>query len=440
MTWLAQARDAALRVGFVAGTVVLLVIAGRAVARGEAVLAIGIAGAAIVLGLTMLDPVAVPTLAVPALLVVVRVGGSGTNLSISDLALAMAFVPAVLLCHRPLSRPFATIVGLNAGYQFVTLLTLVANPYLANLVEWFHAWLLVSGALFVGWAIGAAGRGPVAVKLLMVGFTVIAVGTLATAAASYARGQFGPVYPAWPYPMHKNFAGTVLALGAVLVYLHPAWFGWRTRRSGWLLALLLVATAVTQSRQALLGLVVVFFLVVLWPRVDRRRSRVMLVIGAGALGVVGVMVQDQLQSGNRFNSTNQRLDWFGDAIDVWLTDPWLGVGLRWWYTDRFSIAVQPPNVELEVLTSVGVLGLIAFLALFGGAVVVLRRLDPAFGLMPAMVLIARFSQAQFDLFWTAVLGSLPWLIVGLALGEHARAEAAAASHERTRELTRSRAT
>ncbi len=38
-----------------------------------------------------------------------------------------------------------------------TLFTVVANPYLLNAVEWFHAWLLVAGALVVGWAVGRAG-------------------------------------------------------------------------------------------------------------------------------------------------------------------------------------------------------------------------------------------------------------------------------------------
>lgn len=132
------------------------------------------------------------------------------------------------------------------------------------------------------------------------------------------------------------------------------------------------------------------------------------------------MVQDQLQSGNRFNSTLQRLDWFNESIQVWLTDPWLGVGLRWWYTSRFDAQFQPPNAELEVLTSAGVVGLVAFLAMFAGSMVVLRRLDPVYGLMPLMVLVCRLAQAQFDLFWVAVSGSLPWLITGIALGVHAR--------------------
>ena len=184
----------------------------------------------------------------------------------------------------------------------------------------------------------------------------------------------------------------------------------------------------------MLGLVVVFFLVVIRRRVDRRRSRFVLIVVATVIGTVGIMVQDQLQSGNRFNSTLQRLNWFAESIQVWLTDPWLGVGLRWWYTDRFATLFQPPNAELEVLTSAGVIGLIAFLALFGGSMLVLSRMDPAYGLLPLMVLVCRLAQAQFDLFWVTVLGSVPWLIVGIALGVAARHEDEAAAQRRTQAL------
>ena len=433
MTTAWQIREWAVRVVGVVTAVGVVVVAGLMVPR-QPILAVAIASGALALGLTLLDPIAIPTLAVPALVVVNRFGAAGLNMSLSDVVLAAAFVPAVLLCHRPVSRELATIVGLNGVYQFTTLLTVIVNPYAANLIEWVHAWLLVSGALFVGWAVGRGGRGPLAIKLLLAACAVIGIGTLATALPEYARGHFGPVYPTWPFPMHKNFAGPMLALAAVLVYLRPAWFGWRTHRSGWLLAFFLVTAAITQSRQAMLGLVVVFFLVVVRRRVDRRRSRLVLIVVATVIGTVGIMVQDQLQSGNRFNSTLQRLNWFAESIQVWLTDPWLGVGLRWWYTDRFATLFQPPNAELEVLTSAGVIGLLAFLALFGGSMLVLRRMDPAYGLLPLMVLVCRLAQAQFDLFWVTVLGSVPWLIVGFALGVAARHEDEAAAQRRTQAL------
>ena len=52
------------------------------------------------------------------------------------------------------------------------------QPVHANTVEWFHAWLLISGALIVGWALGAAGYARLALTLIVFTACVIAVLTL----------------------------------------------------------------------------------------------------------------------------------------------------------------------------------------------------------------------------------------------------------------------
>ena len=94
-------------------------------------------------------------------------GLGGTGLSVSDVALAAAFGCAVLLGERPYSRPLRQLLWLDLFYQFTTLFTVIVNPYVANTVEWFHAWLLVSGALVVGWALGAGGYGRLALSLML---------------------------------------------------------------------------------------------------------------------------------------------------------------------------------------------------------------------------------------------------------------------------------
>ena len=48
--------------------------------------------------------------------------------------------------------------------------------------------------------------------------------------SQFAVGDFGPATPTWPFPMHKNFIGTVLAFGAIIVYINPDWVGWT---KGW---------------------------------------------------------------------------------------------------------------------------------------------------------------------------------------------------------------
>ena len=53
----------------------------------------------------------------------------------------------MFLGKRPYSRPMRTMIWLSVIYQVSTMFTLVLNPYKANVVEWFHAGLLVAGAL-----------------------------------------------------------------------------------------------------------------------------------------------------------------------------------------------------------------------------------------------------------------------------------------------------
>jgi len=131
-------------------------------------------------------------------------------------------------------------------------------------------------------------------------------------------------------------------------------------------------------------------------------------------------VNAQLASGDQFNSAYQRLTWIGQSFGIWQNSPVFGVGLRWWYTDRFGEGFQPPNAELEVLTTVGVVGLIGFLLMFASAAWLLAKLDPMYGTVGLAVVATRFTQAQFDLYWVAGQASLLWIIAGVCYGVRAR--------------------
>ena len=163
----------------------------------------------------------------------------------------------------------------------------------------------------------------------------------------------------------------------------------------------------------------------------------MLLLAAPLVLFVTNLVQDQVQSGNQFNSVFQRLTWFQDSMTVWSSDPWFGVGLRWWYTDRFPFQFQPPNAEIEVLTSAGVLGLAAFVMLMVVSLRVAWKLDPAYGSLAVAVLVSRLVQGQFDLFWSAVQGSVPFVVLGICLGASWYAERAAGTRPADPNLARS---
>ena len=364
--------------------------------------------------LTRSAPMAIPLLAMPALFVVERVSFGAGDLTASDVALAAAFGTALLLGKRPYNAPMRQLLWLNLLYQFTTLFTVIVNPQVANTVEWFHAWLLISGALVVGWAIGRAGLAKIALSLIVGAACVIAVGTVFTALFQFAHADISPVYPAWPWPMHKNFAGTAMAFAAIIAYLRPSWTGlseWWMQRA---LLLLVVAIVLTQSRQAIIGLIVVILLSAARTKVTGR-SRLALLLIIPAIWLVVSMVIDQINSQNQHNSVFQRLDWLREVYAFWKHSPFFGHGLRFWYYNT-TVPYQPPQAELEVVVSAGLVGLLGFIVMWVGIFVVLWRIDPRYGTLALALPLSRIVQSQFDLFWTAVQTSIPFAIVGICLG------------------------
>jgi hypothetical protein len=365
--------------------------------------------------LTSSKPLAIALMATPALFIVQRIGLGGGDLSVSDVALAAALGTAVLLGQRPYSRPMRALLWLNLLYQFGTLFTVIVNPYTENTFEWFHAWLLISGALIVGWALGRGGYAKYALSAMVVAGCVIAAGTLLTGVFAYASGNFGPVYPAVPWSMHKNAAGTLMSFAALIVYVNPGWANLPVRWTRLALALLLIAIVMTQSRQAWVGLVIAVIVVV-----ARRggHSRLALLLVIPAIWLVVSMVLEQIESQNQHNSLFQRLDWLREVYAFWKHSPIFGHGLRFWYVDP-TVPYQPPQAEIEVAASAGVVGLAAFIIMWIGILIVLYRVDPVYGTLALAAVLSRIVQAQFDLFWVTAQVSVPFVIAGICLGAQA---------------------
>lgn len=420
--------DRGTRLGLRALAVVVVLAVGAGVAAltsARPVLVLVVGGVALAVGLTLRRPALVPALAMPALVLVNRVVGGGEGvLSISDLVLFLAFWPAVLLGARPFSPALRSLLWASAVYQALTLFTVLANPYTANTVEWFHAWLLVAGALVVGWAVGAGGHARLGLGLLVAVAAGVAVLACVLWVGEALEGRFGPVYLDAPLLMHKNYLGGLLAFAAVIVYVRPTWLRWDDAVCLALFGLFTLGILASQSRQAMIGLAVAVAVVALRPDPHRRRSRVVLVAAVAVTAAVLSLVRDQIASGDAHNSANQRLAWFEQSIVIWQHDPLFGAGLRWWYTDRFAERFQPPNAEFEVLSSAGVVGLVGFVLLVVIALVVLWRVDPQYGTLAFAIVLMRVVQGQLDLFWVAAQVSIPFAVAGVCLG----AQAFAAQH------------
>lgn len=386
----------------------------------QPMMALGLAAVVLVGVASLVQPVTLPLLAMPLIVVVARVGGGGVDLTVSDAVLALAFWPAVLMAPRPFSRELRALLWLNAVYQALTFFTLVANPFQANTLEWFHAWLLVSGALIVGWAVGASGHARLGLTLFLFACLGLALPTIAQGLLQIAGGNFGAVYPRWPWVMHKNFIGTLLGSAALLVYARPSWMGWTKRWALPAFLVLLIAIAFSQSRQALVGLAVGLFVISFRKHAERRRAILALVAVIPIGYLILTMVRDQIASGNQHNSWFQRLEWYVASFQIWTGSPWVGHGLRYWTQPGASGAFQPPNAFLEVMASTGVVGLVGFLVLWVGMLAKLVQMDPMFGTLGLALALSRLGVTQFDLFWVSISVSVPFLLIGVLIGAASR--------------------
>jgi len=145
------------------------------------------------------------------------------------------------------------------------------------------------------------------------------------------------------------------------------------------------------------------------------QSKLVLLLAIPAVWLVVSMVIEQLDSQNQHNSVFQRLEWFREVYAYWKHAPIFGHGLRFWYVDP-TVPYQPPQAELEVVTSTGLFGLAAFIVMWVGFLVVLARVDKVYGTLALAVILCRIVQAQFDLFWVGVQTSVPFVIAGICLG------------------------
>lgn len=395
-------------------TVGVLGLGAGLIATSEPDLAIPAALVVLLIGVAAIDMSLVLVLAVPATMAVVRVG----PMSLSDLVLGGCTIIALLMLRGKGAGSLRPLVWSGVCYLALTTPQLILNRYVANYVEWAHEIVLVLGSLIVGFVVGRQGHARLALGIYVALCWYIGVAAILT---SLSNG-FAPVYLGI---LHKNTIGAILMIGAIIGFANPPWLNWRPWFGYATFAVCGVGTLAAQSRQALVGALIGVLIVGLRPRFHNgKRSRWMGLVIIPAAYFVFAAVQEQLESSDRFNSSNQRLAWYGDSLEVWKMSPIFGVGHRWWVTGHTGYSgFQPPNVELEVLTTVGLLGLVGFLAMFGGAAWNLAKMNPVYGTLALAVVVGRFAQAQFDIFWVAGHASILWIIAGICYGVQARDEA-----------------
>jgi polysaccharide biosynthesis protein PslJ len=401
----------------VSGGVLVLLSAALGYGAGDRVSYALLAAAAILLvGMLSVSPLVLPVIAFPSILLLARVG-SGTGLSISDAVLFFATICALLELRTRESPELRAMLWLVVAYQAAILPAVVRNHYRASVIEWWHEVFLVAGALVVGWVVGRRGRAPLAIGCFVGLCSVLGV----AAAASAPLNHFAPVYldlgPLFSY--HKNALGDLLAIASIVAYARPEWLRWSPKTSNIAVVCCLLGLLATQSKQGIVSAAVGIAVIVVRGRLTGRRSRVIILAMIPMLAFAYVVASDQLHSNNQFNAVHTRFSAYTASLDVWHLSQWFGVGFRWWYRPQFSDLIQPPNAEIEMITSAGIIGLIGFVVTSLIALRLLWRMDPRYGTVGFAVVAARLAQGQLDLFWVASQSSIPWLIVGAALGAQA---------------------
>lgn len=408
-TWVWGATSGALRLSAAALFTVLLAEIGRRSLTQPSLAVVGAAVLAVAV-LALIDPVVVALLAVPGVFLIQRVGGGGIDLSGSDALLVAGAVVAFPLV--PWENPeLRRVLSMIFAFQACLLVTVLVHPTSASGFEWGHRLFLTGGSVVVGAALASTGRTRAALGIFMT--VAAAVGCL-SAAASVANG-FGPGYV---LGFHKNFVGSMTLTGLAVGYLAPTYSGLSGRQLTIAKTMCAVGLLGSQSRGAIVALLLGLLVAsIRSPAVWRRSSALVIVLLPLTLFAF-FSLRSQLEVAPGVTSSiTERTRYREQAMSVWRESPIVGQGMRFFKNGEFVLGSDPHNVIVASLSETGIVGLAALVALLAGATRVLWRMNSTLALAALTVLVARFVNGLFDIYWVAGTQSLPWMIVGLALGQ-----------------------
>jgi len=391
-----------------------LVVAALAAAAGVAVALNTFAGLVVAIlvlafGIFVADPILVAVIVLPGGILIQRVGGSSTNLSVADL---LVFVGAfVCLFHiewsraRHLRRFLRGIVW----YEAVLVLVVVAHPFRADIVEWVHRFSYLAGSTLVGWVIAFHGRARQAFRLYLWGAGILALLAIEHAAASHFQPAQWGVY-------QKNAIGAVMWVAIVTAHLNPPWARLPRIEARVIEALCLLGLLASQSRQSAILVVVALGTAILLNSDVRGRSKMIIFIAVPIVGIVYYSFALAFQNNPQFNSVAIRFGQIDAAIRVWQTSPVFGLGMRFYNLPQYLTVTAPPNSLVDNLASTGIIGSVAFFFLVIVTMRSLAALPRIYGTLGLVVLLAHYVDGLFDTFWIGALSITPFLIAGISLG------------------------
>ena len=406
--WLRSGPPWRRTVVLVSAAVILGVAVGVGVA-GSPLVGLGLAGFVFALGIYLADPIIFVVIVLPGSILVSRLGGGGTNLSIAD---ALGFVGGVICLFHIRWSEAAHLKRFCVGivwYQASLILVVLAHPNHYDIVEWLHRLSYLGASVLCGWVIAVFGRQTLALRLYLWASAVLAVEAMQHAVSLHFQ-------PAQWGDYQKNELGSVFWVAIVLAQLNPPWTGIGRREAQitkWVCVLGLLAA---QSRQAIVTMLVAFSLAALLNPDTRQQAKIWL-LGAIPL-VVGLYLsfENAAVHNAKFNSVATRLDQISAAVSVWHLSPIFGQGLRFYYLPQFLYVTAPPNVLIDNLSSTGILGSVTFFFLVGVTVWALWKLPRQYGTLALAILVGRYIDGLFDIFWTGAVMITPFVLCGICLG------------------------
>jgi hypothetical protein len=378
-----------------------------------------VVGGAIVTAMCFLFPVAMMMMVFPATYAYWRVGPAAVGMSVTDLLAMLATVAA--LPYVPWRSPaFKRALLATSMYAVMIGVTDIAHPTKATLAETGHRFILVMGAICVGAALARLGRAQLAMRVMLASSAVVALGSIAF---TFTHG----LAPAFPFGMQKNSAGVLLTMSFVMLLTGARVIAlprWLTFSLG---ALLLVGLGATQSRGSGLALVVVFSVYLLrngWQGQFRKVAKlapVAIVVSIAILVIAAATInsEDAKLTGAqaKYNTVGSRETSYSAAIDkVFIPAPVFGGGLKWFNLPNAPGTI-PHDLIVGELSEVGLFGTAGFIAWLWLLLLVCRRLRTEMGEMAWYVFVVRILASAVDIFWVAGPGTLPFLVIGLAIGD-----------------------
>ncbi len=370
---------------------------------------VGVAFVVFAFGIFVADPIVVAVVVLPGSILIQRVGGSGTNLSVADV---LVFVGAIVCLFHIEWRTALHLKRFLRGvvwYQAVLLLVVVAHPFKGDIIEWFHRLSYVGGSTLVGWVIATHGRARQAFRLFLWGSAILALFTIEHAVALHFQPAQWGVY-------QKNTIGAVMWVAVVVAQLNPRWAHIRRREALIIEGLCLLGLLASQSRQAAILMVLAIGLAALLNSEVRGRWKLVIFIAVPTLALVYESFSLAFRNNPQFNSVAIRLGQFDAAIHVWHQSPWLGLGLRFYNLPQYLTVTAPPNSLVDNLASTGVVGSLAFVLLVVVTMQAMAGLPRVYGMLGLVVLLAHYVDGLFDIFWIGALSIAPFIIAGISLG------------------------